>query len=68
MKCNVGGADRAVRLVVGVLALIAAVLGNFGSVATVVLYVVAAIGIVTGLVRLCPLYLLLGVSSCKTEQ
>jgi len=68
MKCNVGGADRAVRIVVGILALIAAVLGGFGSVATAILYLVAVIGLVTGLVRMCPLYLVFGISSCKTDK
>ena len=62
MKANVGGIDRILRIVLGAaLILWAAVLGG---------PVWAWIGIVplaTGLIKFCPLYPILGMSSCPTE-
>jgi hypothetical protein len=62
MKFNVGGIDRVLRIVVG-LALVAwAMMGG---------PVWAWIGIVplaTGAVGFCPLYPLLGLSTCPTKQ
>lgn len=63
MKTNVGGIDRILRIVVG-LALIALTLtgtiGVWGWIG-VVLVATAAIGF-------CPLYPLIGFSSCSTKQ
>ncbi len=63
MKANVGGIDRILRIVLGaVLILWAAVLGG---------PVWAWIGVVplaTGLIKFCPLYPLLGLSTCPAES
>jgi hypothetical protein len=59
MKCNVGGVDRVLRLAIG-LVLMGLAANNFVG-------VWGWIGIVpfaTGLFRFCPLYPLLGISSC----
>jgi hypothetical protein len=66
MITNMGGTDRAVRTVAGVAALIAAFLLGFDSVAGIVLAVVAAVMFVTATVGFCPLYRMLGVSTCRT--
>lgn len=63
MKANVGGIDRILRILVGI-ALIAwaAVLGGPAW---------AWIGIVplaTGLIKFCPVYPILGMSTCKTRE
>jgi hypothetical protein len=62
MKANVGGIDRILRIVLGaVLILWAAVLGGPAW---------AWIGIVplaTGLIKFCPLYPILGMSTCPAE-
>ncbi|MBI5331553.1 MAG: DUF2892 domain-containing protein [Betaproteobacteria bacterium] len=63
MSANVGGIDRILRILVG-LALIAwaAVLGG---------PVWAWIGVVplaTGLIKFCPLYPILGMSTCATKK
>jgi len=65
MKANVGGVDRAIRLVAGI-ALIA--WGAVGSLAAPWNYVAMGVGAVfalTALVRFCPLYPILGISTCK---
>lgn len=58
MKINVGGIDRTLRIVLGAALILWAVLGG---------PVWAWIGIVplaTGLIRFCPLYTILGMSTC----
>lgn len=62
MKINVGGIDRTLRIVLGAALILWAVLGG---------PVWAWIGIVplaTGLIRFCPLYTILGMSTCPTEK
>jgi type IV secretory pathway TrbD component len=55
MKLNVGSTDRMIRIAIAIVAAILAVVvgGTFG----VVLWIVAAIMLVTGIVRVCPLYM-----------
>jgi uncharacterized membrane protein len=55
--------DRLVRVVVGLVALVLAVrMGT--STAAYVLYAVAAVGLLTGILRWCPLWALLGINTC----
>lgn len=63
MKCNVGGVDRAVRIVVGI-----ALLG-FGyaaatGVTAVIAYAIGGILLLTGLIRFCPISSVLGLNTC----
>jgi type IV secretory pathway TrbD component len=55
MKLNVGSTDRMIRIAIAIVAAILAIVvgGTFG----VVLWIVAAIMLVTGIVRVCPLYM-----------
>ena len=68
--CNVGGVDRALRIILGlgfgVLGFFAPSLG-LAAVWQVVFYVIGGIGVVTGLLTVCPLYALLGLNTCKTK-
>ena len=63
MSANVGGIDRILRILVGIALIVwAAVLGG---------PVWAWIGVVplaTGLIKFCPLYPILGMSTCGTKQ
>jgi hypothetical protein len=62
MKANVGGIDRILRIVLGAILILWAVLGG---------PVWAWIGIVplaTGLIKFCPLYPILGMSTCPVEK
>ncbi len=63
MKLNVGTTDRKIRIAIANVAAILAVVvgGTFG----VVLWVVAAIMLATGIVRVCPLYLPFKISTNK---
>ncbi|QQS00508.1 MAG: DUF2892 domain-containing protein [Austwickia sp.] len=68
MNTNVGSTDRLIRFGIAVIALIAAYLVGFGSTAGIVLLVVAVLMGVTGTVRFCPLYRLVGASTCGTTR
>ena len=63
MKCNVGGIDRILRIVIGLVLVILAATGTVGWWGWLGL-----IPIGTGLFRFCPLYPLLGISSCATRE
>ncbi|TWI12037.1 YgaP family membrane protein [Aerolutibacter ruishenii] len=62
MKANVGGADKWLRIAVGVALIAWAAMGGPAW---------AWIGVVpllTGLFNFCPLYAMLGMSTCKTRS
>lgn len=63
MKHNVGGADRMVRFVLGVI-----LFGVGFSFAKWWLMIVGFIVFLTGLFRFCGLYTLLGMSTCPLEE
>lgn len=59
MKLNVGGIDRLARIVVGLALIALATTGTVGAWACL-----GVVPLVTGLVRFCPLYTLMGLSTC----
>ncbi|AEB12428.1 YgaP family membrane protein [Marinithermus hydrothermalis] len=68
MECNVGTTDRFVRLVLGVVLLLAALTGQVSGPAGTVLGVIGAVFVLTGTLRFCPLYRLLGVRTCPPPE
>lgn len=66
LKTNVGGIDRLLRIVIGI-ALIAAFFLTTGG-AFHWLLLLGIIPLVTGLMRSCPLYSVLGLSSCPIRR
>ena len=65
-KTNVGGIDRILRIVVG-LALIAGFFLNPDA-SLRWLYLIGIVPLATGLFSTCPLYSLLGVSTCPMKR
>ena len=63
MKANVGGVDRIARIVVGLALIALAATGTVG-----VWGWIGVAPLLTGLVRWCPLYPLLGISSCPQKK
>ncbi len=62
MKCNVGGMDRALRIIVGLMLIGLAyteTVGNWGYIGVVPL--------LTGVFGFCGAYTLFGLNSCKTK-
>lgn len=63
MKLNVGGIDRILRIVVGVVLIALAAMGNIGWWGYI-----GIVPLVTGLFRFCPLYTLLGMNTCPVRS
>jgi membrane-associated protease RseP (regulator of RpoE activity) len=60
MKANVGGIDKIARVIVGLILVSLAALGVVG-----VWGWIGVVPLLTGLFNFCPLYPLLGISTCK---
>lgn len=68
MPCNVGTTDRAVRLVLGLVLLALPLLTGFAAGTPWLWWGALVIGLVmlaTAATRVCPLYALLGVRTCR---
>ncbi|HXU93093.1 MAG TPA: DUF2892 domain-containing protein [Gallionella sp.] len=68
MKCNVGGLDRTGRIVIGIVLLIVGLVAPIGMVWRVVALIVAAIALITAIVRFCPANAIFGVNTCEGEE
>ena len=58
MKCNVGGADRFLRIAVGLLLIGLAFTGTVGAWGWI-----GVVPLVTGIFRICPAYSILGINT-----
>jgi hypothetical protein len=63
MKCNVGGADRGIRLILGVVLLALAMMHVVTGTLAIVAYVVGAIALVTAVIRFCPAWSIFGINT-----
>ena len=63
MKANVGGIDRILRIVVGLVLITLAATGTVG-----VWGWIGVVPLLTGLIRWCPVYPLLGMNSCPMKK
>ena len=63
MKLNVGGIDRILRIVVGIVLIGLAATGTVGWWGWL-----GVIPLATGLLRFCPMYRLLGMSTCPVQN
>ena len=68
MTTNESTLDRIIRAVVGVVALVVAVVVGMGLLGGILLVVVGGILVVTAAVGFCPLYRILGLSTAKAHQ
>lgn len=68
MKCNVGGVDRIARIVVGIVLVLVGLLAPLSAGWQTVVFIVAAIALVTAVVRYCPANAAIGVNTCKPEE
>lgn len=62
LKQNEGTTDRVVRIVIGIVALLAGLLW-FTGILQIVAYVIGAVALVTGIIGFCGLYAILGIST-----
>ena len=68
LSFNVGGLDRAIRMIVGAALAAVAYFGILSGTGAIIAYVLAAVAIVTGLVKFCPAYAIFGINSCKVKS
>lgn len=70
MKVNENGVDRALRLMLGVVLLIASYMWlgvADGEITGIIAAIIGAVLLLTGLVGFCPAYRLVGMSTCKVN-
>ncbi|MEN6584440.1 MAG: DUF2892 domain-containing protein [Sulfuricella sp.] len=67
MKCNVGGMDRTGRIVLGIVLLVIGLLAPIETMWRIVALAVAAIALVTAIVRFCPANAIFGINTCESE-
>ena len=67
MTSNVGGIERPIRIVVGILAVGIGAFGGLPRTGTVVAFIVGAIALVTGAIGFCPVWTLLGINTCPVD-
>ena len=67
MTCNVGGVERPIRIVVGILVIAVGAFASLPPIGTGIAFVVGTIALVTGAIGYCPLWALLGMNTCPTE-
>lgn len=68
MTANVGTTDKVTRLVLALAAVVVAFVTGVSSILGVVLLVVAAVLAVTAVTGFCPLYRVLGMSTCPVRR
>jgi len=66
MICNLGRTERSIRIVLGLVLLAVGALAGLPTGWMVAAYFVGAIALVTGAIRFCPAWLLLGINTCPT--
>lgn len=67
MKCNVGGIDRNGRIVLGIVLLIVGLAAPLEMTWRIVALVIAAIALVTAIVRFCPANAIFGINTCEDK-
>lgn len=67
MLCNVGGTERYARIILGIVLLLIGLLLPLAAVWKVVVLVVGAVALLTGIVRFCPGSYVLGINTCKPK-
>ena len=68
MKKNMSGLDRTLRILVAIAIGILYFTNVISGTLAIILLIIAGIFIITGFVGVCPLYSLLGISTCKVHE
>lgn len=68
MSCNVGGIERPVRIVLGVLLIGIGAFAGLPPVGTGIALTMGTIALVTGALGFCPVWTLLGINTCSMER
>jgi hypothetical protein len=68
MQCNVGGVDRTGRIVIGIVLLLLGLLAPMSVGWKVLVFVLAAVALITATIRFCPANYLLGINTCGPKS
>ncbi len=68
MSCNVGGIERPVRIVLGVLLIGIGAFAELPPVGMGIALTMGTIALVTGVLGFCPVWTLLGINTCPMER
>ncbi len=68
MACNVGGIERPIRIVFGLLLIGVGVFGELTGAVLGVVLALGAIALVTGIIGFCPAWTLLGINTCPMQS
>lgn len=67
MTCNVGGIERPIRIVAGLLLIAVGALAGLSSMGMGIALTVGVVLLVTGAIQYCPLTALLGINTCRSS-
>jgi hypothetical protein len=67
MSCNVGGIERAVRILLGLALLCVAYVHVLTGGLAILAYVLGGIALVTGLIGFCPAWAVFRINTCATK-
>ena len=67
MTCNVGGTERGIRIVVGLVLIGVGAFAGLPEAGMYAAYVVGAVALVTGAIGFCPAWSLFGVNTCPAK-
>jgi hypothetical protein len=67
MTCNVGGVERPIRIVLGVLFLAVGALADLPPIGAGSMMIVGAVALVTGAIGFCPAWKLFGINTCAPK-
>lgn len=67
MKANMGSTDRIIRIVLALIFIALYATGTVSGTLGIVLLVLAAVFILTSLIKFCPLYPLVGLNTCEKK-
>lgn len=67
MKKNMGSADRIIRVIIALIFATLYFTGTVSGTLGIALVVLSAVFVLTSIVRFCPLYLPLGISTCAKD-
>ena len=68
MTCNVGGIERPIRIIVGVVLLAIGAIASLPLFGTAMVLLLGTIALVTGVIQYCPLWALFGMNTCPAQM
>lgn len=68
MKCNVGGMDRTLRIIIGVALIVLALMVPMSLIWQLLLFAIAAVALITATIKFCPANALFGLNSCAAAD